>query len=51
MKDEKLFKELLDGDHGVQFSHTAEEQLRGLLKAGFTLKDLYEDTKRLRPAP
>jgi SAM-dependent methyltransferase len=44
LKDEKLLKELMDGDFGVQFSHTAEEQLRGQLKAGFILKDLYEDT-------
>lgn len=30
-------------DCGVQFSHTAEEQLGGQLAAGFTLKELYED--------
>jgi len=28
---------------GVQFSHTIEEQIGGQLKAGFILKDLYED--------
>ena len=27
-----------------QFSHTLEEQIRGQLKAGFMLIDLYEDT-------
>lgn len=31
-------------DDGIQFSHTAEEQLTGQLRAGFTLLDLYEDT-------
>jgi hypothetical protein len=28
---------------GIQFSHTLEEQIGGQLKAGFILKDLYED--------
>lgn len=37
--------ELLEaGDDGIQFSHTLEEQIRGQLKAGFRLIDLYEDT-------
>lgn len=31
-------------ESGVQFSHTLEEQIRGQLKAGFKLLDLYEDT-------
>lgn len=31
-------------NEGIQFSHTIEEQIRGQLKAGFVLKDLYEDT-------
>lgn len=29
---------------GYQFSHTAEEQLAGQMRAGFWLRDLYEDT-------
>lgn len=29
---------------GVQFSHTIEEQVRGQLKVGFRLLDMYEDT-------
>ncbi len=33
----------MDGNWGLQFSHTLEEQIRGQLKAGFALKDLYED--------
>ena len=31
-------------DSGIQFSHTLEEQIRGQLRAGFCLVDLYEDT-------
>lgn len=42
--DPALLAELSKGDDGVQFSHTAEEQLRGQLQAGFRLADLYEDT-------
>lgn len=37
-------QQLEEQDAGMQFSHTAEEQLGGQLKAGFLLKDLYEDT-------
>ena len=31
-------------DHGIQFSHTMEEQIGGQLRAGFELLDIYEDT-------
>ena len=44
LKDEKLMEELLCTNSGVQFSHSLEEQITGQLKAGFILKDLYEDT-------
>ena len=44
LKDEKLIEELLRTNSGVQFSHSLEEQIAGQLKAGFILKDLYEDT-------
>jgi SAM-dependent methyltransferase len=44
LKDEKLMEELLRTNSGVQFSHSLEEQITGQLKAGFILKDLYEDT-------
>ena len=37
-------KQLEDTDSGMQFSHTLEEQITGQLKAGFILKDLYEDS-------
>lgn len=42
--NEEQRKQLEDDDAGIQFSHTIEEQLGGQLKAGFCLKDLYEDT-------
>ena len=44
LKDETLLKKLMQNNDGVQFSHTAEEQIRGQLKAGFKLIDIYEDT-------
>ncbi len=44
LKDGALMSELQADDNGVQFSHTIEEQIRGQLKAGFRLLDLYEDT-------
>ena len=44
LKDRALMEELEKENGGVQFSHTMEEQLRGQLKAGFRLLDLYEDT-------
>ncbi len=45
MPKEKLEAMTANGD-GVQFSHTLEEQIGGQLKAGFTLKALYEDRDR-----
>lgn len=30
-------------DYGIQFSHTLEESIGGLLKCGFILEDLYKD--------
>ena len=44
LKDEALLKKLMQNNDGIQFSHTAEEQIRGQLKAGFKLIDIYEDT-------
>ncbi len=44
LKDDELMKDLIRDDNGIQFSHTLEEQIRGQLKAGFKLVDLYEDT-------
>ena len=37
-------KKMLDRtDCGIQFSHTLEEQIRGQIQCGFSIKDLYED--------
>lgn len=44
LKNEELLKSLENTDYGIQFSHTLEEQIRGQLKVGFKLIDLYEDT-------
>lgn len=44
LRDQKLLEALAKADCGVQFSHTLEEQIRGQLKVGFKLLDLYEDT-------
>ncbi len=43
LKDPALMASLEKEDCGVQFSHTLDEQIRGQLKAGFTLRDLFED--------
>lgn len=43
-EDEVLYKEALEKDWGIQFSHTIEEQIGGQLKAGFVLTDIYQDT-------
>lgn len=44
ISDEAARKRLEESDSGMQFSHTYEEQLGGLLKAGLAIVDLYEDT-------
>lgn len=44
LKNPEQMKQLNDDDSGIQFSHTAEEQLGGQLEAGFTLTDILEDT-------
>ncbi len=40
----ELATRLAEEDGGMQFSHTLEESLGGLLRAGFAIDDLYEDT-------
>lgn len=42
--DENQRHYLEQDDAGMQFSHTAQEQIGGQLKAGFTLCDIYDDT-------
>ena len=44
LKNKELLDEMLKQNEGVQFSHTLDEQIRGQIKAGFKLTDLYEDT-------
>lgn len=44
LKDEALYREAMDLDFGVQFSHTLDEEIGGQLRAGFMLTDIYEDT-------
>lgn len=44
LKDDNLIKNAIKNNDGIQFSHTIEEQIRGQLKVGFILKDVYEDT-------
>ena len=44
LADEALYRRGIETNSGCQFSHTAEEQIAGQLKAGFALLDLYEDT-------
>ena len=44
LEDEDQMEQLRKADGGIQFSHTAHEQLTGQLKAGLQLLDLYEDT-------
>lgn len=44
LKNPEQMKSILNDDCGVQFSHTLDEQIGGQLRAGFILKDLYEDT-------
>ena len=41
---QEQMRQLEKDKSGVQFSHTAHEQLTGQLKAGLQLLDLYEDT-------
>lgn len=44
LKDAQVYNDSIKNDWGIQFSHTLEEQIGGQLKAGFVLKDIYQDT-------
>lgn len=44
LRNPAQMEQLVRTDGGVQFSHTAEEQIGGQLEAGFRLTHLYEDT-------
>ncbi|MCL2092836.1 MAG: class I SAM-dependent methyltransferase [Treponema sp.] len=45
LKNPELYKKSMEDpeDGSIQFSHTLEDQLGGQLRAGLTLRDLYED--------
>jgi len=43
LKNPDQMAKLVDGNDGVQFSHTFNEQIGGQLKAGFVITDAYED--------
>lgn len=44
LRNPEQMRQLEAEDAGVQFSHSLEEQITGQLRAGFVLRDLYEDT-------
>lgn len=44
LKDPELYRQSVENDWGIQFSHTIEEEIGGQLRAGFQLTDIYEDT-------
>lgn len=44
LSDPRLYKASIEEDLGIQFSHSIEEQIGGQLRAGFVLRDIYEDT-------
>lgn len=44
LKNKAIYDKMMEEDDGIQFSHTLEDNLGGLLKAGFRIVDLYEDT-------
>lgn len=44
--DPKVREQMIANGEGIQFSHSLEEEIGGQLKAGFLLKDLYEDRDR-----
>ena len=43
LKNPEQMQKLTEGDNGVQFSHTFDDQIGGQLKAGFIIVDAYED--------
>lgn len=43
--DKDLYDDLIRRGYAMQFSHTTSEQIGCQLKAGFVLKDLYDDTE------
>ena len=44
LENQRLMDALDEDDSGVQFSHSIEENIGEQLKAGFILRDIYQDT-------
>lgn len=44
LKDEELYRQSVENNWGIQFSHTIEEEMGGQLRAGFRIMDVYQDT-------
>jgi SAM-dependent methyltransferase len=44
LKDRKLREKLKKDDDGIQFSHSLEESIGGLVRNGFVIKDFFDDT-------
>lgn len=44
LANEDQEKRMLEEGNGYQFSHTLEESIGGLLRNGFVIEDIYEDT-------
>lgn len=44
LKNPEHRRQMEEGDYGIQFSHSLEEQIGGQLEAGLSLTHLYEDT-------
>lgn len=43
LKNPEQMKSLQDTDSGVQFSHSLEDNIGGMCRAGFVIQDLFED--------
>lgn len=43
LKNREQYERSIRNDWGVQFSHTIEDQIGGQLRAGFILRDVYDD--------
>lgn len=44
LKDKQMYEDCIKNNWGLQFSHTIDEQIGGQLKAGFVLKDIFQDS-------
>ena len=49
LSDERLYRDCIENDWGIQFSHSVEEQVGGQLKAGLRLTDIFQDTDGAGP--